>query len=145
MVPQPNVAESTAHHDVVVTAPRTVGVERAPRHIVRDQMLARRRARRDTASGRDMVRCNRIADLDQHACVLDGRAWLRLDLRVGEVRGQLDICAARIPIEAFRLLRGQRFPLFGPDVHRRVPILKLLRPHRVQDSRRDLILRRPDV
>ena len=126
VIPQPYVAESAAHHDVVVATPRSVGVERASWDIIGDEMLAGRRARRDAASWGDVISRYGIADLNQHACILDWRPRLRCQLRVGEVWRRLDVGAAGIPVETLRLLSIQRLPLLGSHVYRRVSILELL-------------------
>ena len=125
VIPQSDVAESAAHHDVVITASRSVGVESATRDIVGDEMLAGRRARRDATSRGDVISRYGIADLNQHPRILDGRPRLRSQLSVGEVWRRLDVGAAGIPVETLRLLSIQRLPLLRSHVNRRVSILEL--------------------
>src|SRR5918992_421679 len=56
LVAQADVGEGAAHHDLVVAAAATVGVEVARVHAFRDQVLPRRHLGRDGTCGGDVVR-----------------------------------------------------------------------------------------
>src|SRR5215203_5683098 len=71
LIAEPDVAERAPHHDLVVAAPRAVGVEVARVHAFLYQVLPRRHLRRDGTGGRDMVGGHRVPDLHEDARALD--------------------------------------------------------------------------
>src|SRR5215212_1259202 len=64
LVAQADVAEGATHHHFVVAAPGAVGVEVTRVDALTDKVLPGRHLRRDRARGRDVVRRNRVPDLD---------------------------------------------------------------------------------
>ena len=63
---QADVGEGAAHHDLVVAAPRAVGVEVRRLDAVRDQVLAGRAVGLDGAGGRDVIGGDAVAQHGQH-------------------------------------------------------------------------------
>ena len=70
-VPEPDVGEGAAHHDLVVAPPGAVGVEVVPGHPVLGQVAACGRVRPDGAGRRDVVGRDAVAHHGQHAGALD--------------------------------------------------------------------------
>ena len=76
LVPDADVRERAAHHDLVVAAPRAVRVEVLRLNSVLDQVLAGRAVLRDRAGGRNVVGRDEVAEHAEDARrlnVRDGR------------------------------------------------------------------------
>ena len=74
------------HHDLVVAAARTVGVELAHRHLMFDQVLTGGRGFLERPGGRDVVRGDHVAKKSQRTCALDVRDLSRFGTHALEVR-----------------------------------------------------------
>ena len=73
VIVQANIAECAAHHHLVVAASRSVGVEIAPLHALRDQVATGGTVGGETARGGDVIGRDRIVQQRQHARAVDIR------------------------------------------------------------------------
>ena len=67
LVAEPDVGTGAAHHDFVITAAGTVGIEFGLLNAVRSKVIGCGAVRRNAASGRDVICRNRIAEVGEGA------------------------------------------------------------------------------
>src|SRR5215212_91200 len=145
LVAQPDVAEGAAHHHLVVTAPGSVGVEVPRVNALGDQVLTGRALRGDRASRGDVVRSDRVADLDEDAGSVYVLEVCGLRAQALEEGGLLDV--GRVGVPLVEVAGGHvpvvPLPVPGVDVGVLAPVD--LRFQRALDLLCDLRLRGPDV
>src|SRR5207302_9679203 len=80
-VAQANVAERSAHHDLVIPTPRPKTVELGRRYGMFHEVFSRRRIDRDAARGGDMIGGDRVAQQGKNSCPVmsAGGSWRRPD------------------------------------------------------------------
>src|SRR5207302_7939280 len=80
-VAQANVAELSAHHDLVIPTPRAKTVELGRRYGMFHEVFSRRRIDRDAARGGDMIGGDRVAQQGKNSCPVmsAGGSWRRPD------------------------------------------------------------------
>src|ERR671910_587195 len=98
LVPETYVAEGAAHHHLVVAAPGAVGVEVARVHALAYKVLPRRHLRGDRTGRRDVVRGNRVTNLDEDAGALYVLEVFGLGAQALEEGGLLDVGGVGVPL-----------------------------------------------
>src|SRR5437762_2705186 len=145
LVAQADVGEGAAHHHLVIPAPRPVRIEVYGLDAVLDQPLAGGTRCRNRSRGRDVVRCNRIAEHSQRASVGDATNSRRRERHSLEEWWILHVGRIRIPRVEVSLLLRQAPPVVVAVKHVRVLRLEHFRLHRLQDLILDFFWVRPDV
>src|SRR5215472_1082711 len=108
LVAQADVGKGPAHHDFVIAAARTVGVEVYRLHAMVDEVLARGAVGLDRSGGRDVIRGYAVAEIAEHARAGDVLHGSGLRRHVLEVRRILYVRRLLVPDEvlAFRDLQS---------------------------------------
>ena len=145
LVAQPDVGEGPADHDLVVAAARAVGVEVTRVHAVLGQVAAGGAVLLDRSGRGDVVRRDRVAELQQHASAGDVGDGLGLQAHAVEVRRLAHVGGVLVPLEDVALGGREVLPplVAGEDVG--VLGAERLGVDRGGDDPLDLARRRPDV
>ncbi len=112
LVAQAHIGEGAAHHDFVIAAARSVGVEVRRLHAVRDEVLSRRAVRLDGSGRRDVIGGDAVAEIAEHACAGDVFHRRRLLRHVVEVRGIFYVGRVLLPRKGLSLRHLQTAPAF---------------------------------
>src|SRR5262249_42780938 len=107
-----DIGKRTAHHDLVVSATRSIRVKVDRPYLVRDQVAARRTVALNRTGRRNVIGGDRIEEQTEDARIYDVSDGGRHHFEALEIWGVLDIGRARIPIigEAWASL-AHRLPL----------------------------------
>ena len=145
LVGQLHVGERSAHHDLVIAATGTVGVEVRRNDAAFLQVLRRRGVQRDAARRRDVVGGDEVAQERQRTRVLDGLGRRRLRAHAVEVRRAAHVRGGFVPRERVGRLAAKLLPGGVAVVQAARPLLEqLLRGETLQQVG-DLGVGRPDV
>ena len=110
LVGQLHVGERSAHHDFMVAATGTVGVEVRRNDAAFLQVLRRRGVQRDAARRRDVVGGDEVAQERQRTRVLDGLGRRRLRAHAIEVRRTAHVRGGLVPRERVGRLAAKLLP-----------------------------------
>jgi hypothetical protein len=144
-VAQADVAESAAHHDLVIASSRTERIEVAWLDAVLGQVATGRHVPRDRTGGRDVVCRDRVSEHHEAASVHDVRERLRLGLQRLEERRLAHVRRGRVPGEQRALRSGQRLPALVAVPDRGVLALEELGRDARLDGVAHLAAGRPEV